>query len=159
MVGRSVIDRSRVISLRHAGKRPADIVRETGFDRKFVYRWVSVADSTNDPTDKARSGRPRKLTAPAVAKVRAMLKGKKGRSLRKVAKLYEERKHVKISYSTVRVAALETGLKPYHRKKSLCSANGIAGGASNLLTSTETPIGVTSCSRTKRPSSCLALRT
>jgi transposase len=112
MTRRSVIDRSRVIQLHNEGKIPAEIIRITKFSRKFVARWVAAAQ---DPTDKPRPGSPSKLSQSDRVTIRAMLKGKKGRSTRKVAALFSERKHKPISHVLVHSIARDSGLKPYRK--------------------------------------------
>jgi transposase len=106
-------DRIRVISLRDDGLHEAEIIRRTGFTRDFVRRWMSA----DDASDKPRGGRPRKLTPPVVRTIRAHMKGKKGRSSRKVARIIEARHNLQLSYRSVQKAARMAGLSPYHRRK------------------------------------------
>lgn len=102
-------DRYQVINLRKDGKSLAEIQRLTGFTLMFVRRWAAAADQGRGADDKPRSGRPRKLTPPTIAKVKRMMNLKKRQSLRKVgAKL-------NLHPTTVRRAARKAGLKPYRR--------------------------------------------
>jgi transposase len=113
MTWRSVLDRSRVILLFQSGQSISAIVRSTGFERSFVKRWAR----RDSPDDRPRAGTPVKLTAPLVRTVGAMMKGKKNRSTRRVAKLIQERKNVVISKSSVHRAAKKAGLTSYKRQK------------------------------------------
>jgi transposase len=111
MSRRSEDDRFRVIALSAAGSSKASISRQTGFSRAFVSRWFGQ----HDVSDASRSGPPVKLTPPVQRTVRALLKGKKGRSTRKVLRLLMERKRVRLSHESIRKAAIAAGLKAYHR--------------------------------------------
>jgi transposase len=113
MVRRSDRDRARVIGLSAEGKSVLEIIRATGFTKDFVRRW-SGRDGT---TDQERAGRPVKLTPPVARTVVAMMKGKKGRSTRRVAKLLSERKNIHLSHMTVRTAAKRAGLSSYKRQQ------------------------------------------
>jgi transposase len=66
----SQLDRTRVIGLAAQGLPPADIIKTTGLNRSFVYRWASRVTTTDAP----RSGRPLKLTKPVVKRVRRLMK-------------------------------------------------------------------------------------
>jgi transposase len=117
MVARSFQDRIRVIDLRNQGRRPQQIIDATGFEKRFVFRWCRAADNGRDASDQPRSGRPRKLTPAVVRIVRAHMKGRKGRSSRKVARIMEARHQVRLSASSVQRAAKLAGLRPYRRPK------------------------------------------
>jgi transposase len=108
-----VIQRSRVIQLFNQGKSKAEIIRQTHFSRPFVDRWVAAAKDGRGPVDKHRPGSPRKLSQSDRVTIRAMLKGKQGRSTRKVAALFTARKHKTVSRESIRAVAKQTGLKPY----------------------------------------------
>jgi transposase len=108
---RAKLDRARVVNLFRDGKSIAEIVRVTGFTKKFVLRWAH-RDSVQD---QQHPGRPRKLSPALVKTVGAMMKGKTRRSTRRVAVLLAERKHVNVSHHTVYRAAKQIGLKPYKR--------------------------------------------
>jgi transposase len=110
---RSELDRARVIALFHDGVTIAEIVRRTGFERKFVRRWAGRGSTLEND----RSGRPSKVTPPLVHTVRAMMKGKKGRSTRRVSALLKERKNLDISRRLVGKIAKDAGLKPYKRRQ------------------------------------------
>lgn len=117
---RSVVDRARVIALSSEGKSITNIVRHTGFDRQFVTRWFR----TDSASEKQRPGRPTKITPALTRTVRAMMKGKKGRSTRRVSALLKERKNIDLSRDTVGIIAKRSGLKPYKRQqKPLLTAN------------------------------------
>jgi transposase len=113
------------MTLCNARHNEAQIVRETGFTRDVVRRWMLAADSGRDASDKPRSGAPPKLTPPVVRMVRAHMKGKRGRSSRKVAKIIEARHRIQLSSTSVWRAARQAGLKPYTRppKPLLTAAN------------------------------------
>jgi transposase len=113
MSHRSEDDRFRVIGLSAAGKTKTAIIRERGFSKDFVYRWYG----RRDPKDAPHPGRPAKLTPPVVQTVRALMKGKKQRSKRKVAKILEEKKHIVLSHESVRTAAHRAGLTAYHKRQ------------------------------------------
>jgi transposase len=112
----STIQRSQVIQLFNDGKSAAEIVRLTKFSRPFVDRWVAAAKEGRQPVDKPRPGSPRKLNQTDRLYIRAMLKGKKGRSTRKVAALFTARKHKAVSHESIRAVARQAGLKPYVKK-------------------------------------------
>jgi transposase len=111
----SAIQRSRVIQLFNEGKSQAEIVRQTNFSREFVKRWVAAAEDGRGPADQPRPGSPRKLSQTDRVTIRAMLKGKQGRSTRKVAALFTARKHKAVSRESIRSVAKQAGLKPYVR--------------------------------------------
>jgi transposase len=106
-----------VLLLRKDGHGEAEIMRRTGFSRCFVRRWMSASDQHEDASDRPRSGRPRKLVPPVTRLVRAHMKGKKGRSSRKVAQIMAARDNINLSYRSVQRAARLAGLSPYHRAK------------------------------------------
>src|SRR4051794_5467704 len=109
MAHRSEADRIAVIALRHDGLSPAAIKRRTGFSREFIRRWISAADQRRSASDRPRSGRPPKLTPPVVRMVRAHMKGRLGRSCRKVAKIMQARHNIKLGHVSVRTAARRAG--------------------------------------------------
>ena len=120
MVRRSNLDRARVVGLFSVGKTISEIIRATGFTKDFVRRWAK----RQSIDDSKRIGRPVKLTPAVVRTVSAMMKGKKGRSMRRVAKLLKERKNIVLSPTTVRIAAKRAGLTSYKRQqKPLLSDN------------------------------------
>ena len=122
--------RAQVVGLAAEGHSIAEIVRKTGFHRSFVKRWYR-RESTQD---RPRSGRPTKLTANTMGKVRGLMKvwsgriltaatkdhltcvkGKKDRSVRRVAALLRERYGIHLSNASVFRAARAAGLKSYLR--------------------------------------------
>jgi transposase len=113
MSHRSEADRFRVIALSAAGRTKTAVIRETGFSKDFVYRWYG----RTDPKDAPHPGRRPKLTPPVIQTVKALMKGKKRRSTRKVAKVLDEKKHIVLSRESVRVAAHRAGLKAYHKQQ------------------------------------------
>ena len=70
MSRKTTADRWAVISWHKEGLTVADISRKTGFDRRFISRWIkkfeNIADSA-DVEEGSRTGRPRKRT-PSVEK-------------------------------------------------------------------------------------------
>jgi len=121
MVHRTTEDRLRVIGLAAAGRTKTQIRRETGFNACFVNRWFG----RTDPADAPHPGRPTKLDPPTVHTVRALMKGKKQRSTRKVSALLRERKGLELSRMTVWRAARRANLTAYHKqRKPLLTADG-----------------------------------
>jgi transposase len=112
MVQRSEEDRLRVVALSAVGETKTSIIRKTGFPKSFVYRWFGRRDTKDAP----RPGRAKKLTPQVLHMVKAMMKGKRQRSTRKVTKLLAERKGIELSRELVRQAAKAGGLKAYHRR-------------------------------------------
>ncbi len=100
MPPRSFEDRTRVILLRRDGHGEAEIIRRTGFSRRFVRRWMAASNNHEDASDRPRTGRPRKLVPAVIHTVRAHMKGKKGRSSRKVAKLIAARHNINLTTGT-----------------------------------------------------------
>ena len=113
MVRRSEQDRLRVMGLSAAGWTQTRIVRETGFPCKFVRTWFG----RTNPEDAPHPGRPPKLIPPVLRTVRAVTKGKRGRSTRKTAAVLREKKHISLSHMSVWTAARRAGLASYHKPK------------------------------------------
>jgi len=112
MVKRSDLDRFRVIDAARKGLSVAAIVRQTRLLEDFVRRWAT----RTSVADKPRTGRPRKVTKELVKKVKKTMEGRHRRSLRKVAAQLSA-SVARIAYTTVRHAAQQAGLKPYHKPK------------------------------------------
>ena len=117
MVHRSTADRHQVITYHNDGLSNADIARKTGFDKRFIARWVNRAKEGLPIDDNKRSGRPRKRTNVVEKKVEAEMSGKRKRSSRVVARDLKRQKVADISYRTVQRAAHNRGLKPFKRPK------------------------------------------
>ena len=55
-------DRGAVITLHKQGLTPAEICGKTGFDHRFVKRWIAKHNDSGSLDDAKRAGRPRKLS-------------------------------------------------------------------------------------------------
>src|SRR6187401_134732 len=55
-------DRGAVITLHKQGLTPAEICGKTGFDHRFVKRWIAKHNGSGSLDDAKRAGRPRKLS-------------------------------------------------------------------------------------------------
>jgi transposase len=105
-------DKLTVIQSSKAGRSLRLIQQQTGFGPHFIRTWYGRKSVER----KAGSGRPTKLTAAVVKKVKKAMFGQRRRSLRKVSsKLKSE--GVDIGHVSVRTAAKKAGLKPYHRTR------------------------------------------
>ena len=62
MSRRAPEDRGAVITLHKQGLTPAEICRKTGFDHRFVKRWIAKHNDSGSLDDAKRAGRPRKLS-------------------------------------------------------------------------------------------------
>ena len=70
MSRKTTADRWAVISWHKEGLTVADISRKTGFDRRFINRWIKKFENCGDSAvvdDGSRTGRPRKRS-PSVEK-------------------------------------------------------------------------------------------
>lgn len=115
MVRRTEQDRWTVVTWYEEGLSVADICYKTGFDRRFVKRWVEKHEAGESIEDAKRSGRPRKRSTRLEAMIERKMRGKRRRSSRVIARDLKRHKITDISYSTVQRAAHNRGLRPYRR--------------------------------------------
>jgi transposase len=111
MVNRKESDRIRVIGLAQAGKTVAQIVRETGFERRFVTRW-HLRETVSDQPGR---GRKKKVTPKLVQSVKRLMDRRNRQSVRKTAAVLSGRGIAHVSRETVRRVAHEAGLSAYKR--------------------------------------------
>lgn len=109
-------DRQKVMQLRMEGYTPAQIVRLTKLDRKFVYRSIEKAHDYGNLQDRPKGRPEKKLTPQVIARVRAEMKGKSDKSTRKVSQKLKS-KGIDLGRESVRKAAHATGMKPFHHMK------------------------------------------
>src|SRR6187431_2343688 len=79
-------DRWAVISWHKQGLTTAAICRTTGFDRRFVTRWISKYNDSGSLTDAERAGRPRALSKSVERTVEKKMRRKRHRSSRVIAR-------------------------------------------------------------------------
>jgi len=115
MVRRTDEDRWSVIGLHKQGLSVAEIQRETGFDRRFIKRWISRHESNEPIQDQKRGGRPQKLSEQVERVIERKMRGKRRRASRVIARDLKRRKIADVSYVTVQKAAHNRGLRPYKR--------------------------------------------
>lgn len=99
------------------GLTVADIAHKTGFDRRFIDRWIQKFEA-GDPIEEGKhTGRPRKRTRRVEQAIELTMRGKRRRSSRVVARDLKRRKIADISYMTVQRAAHGRGMRPYKQRK------------------------------------------
>ncbi len=113
-------DRLLVVAKYLEGKSRAQIVRETQFNKRFVYRWIDAYE-TNDhqpgwELDQPRRKGKRKLTESEKKEVLKYTR-KRHKSTRVVAQELKEEKGIDVSYKTVGRTFVESGFKPLHRQR------------------------------------------
>ena len=116
MSRRSVADRWTVITWHKEGLTVPEIYYKTGFDQRFIRRWISRFESGAAIQDSDRTGRPRKRTTKVEQIIERKMRGKRRRSSRVVARDLKRQKIVDISYSTVQRGAHARGLRPFRRR-------------------------------------------
>jgi len=79
-------DRGAVVFLHKDGLTTAEICRKTGFDRRFVTRWISRYNDSGSLDDAASAGRKRKLSKSVERTVEKKMRGKRRRSSRVIAR-------------------------------------------------------------------------
>jgi transposase len=117
MVRRSTADRWAVVSWHKEGLTVGGICRKTGFDHRFVTRWVEKFERGDPIEDEKRSGRPKKLSKTKEIEVERKLTRKRRHSSRVVARDLKRFKVADISYKTVQRTAKNRGLRSYRRGK------------------------------------------
>lgn len=120
--------RKLAIELRKQGLTSEEIKRDYGFNISFTNRWWGRHLRGESLQDRPRSGRPKKLSKPNVAKVKALLKRKVGGSVRKARTNLQASTGVSVSHETVwrtgrranlkfRIRVKKPALKPQHKAK------------------------------------------
>ena len=120
MSRRASADRWTVIMWHKEGLPIADICPKTGFERRFVSRWIKKFEKSecgDGMEDAKHTGRPRKRTPKVERAVESKMRGKRRRSSRVVARDLKRQKIADISYTTVQRAAPDRGLRPFRRPK------------------------------------------
>ena len=72
-------DRGAVITLHKQGLTPAEICGKTGFDHRFVKRWIAKHNDSGSLDDAKRAGRPRKLSKSVELTVERKMREKRRR--------------------------------------------------------------------------------
>ena len=96
---------------------PADICHKTGFDRRFVTRWISKYNESGSVDDVERAGGPRKLSTRVKRTVETKMRGHKRRSSRVVARELKRQKIADVSYRTVQRTVRRRGLHAFKQRK------------------------------------------
>ena len=117
MVRRPDADRWAVVTLFREGLTPVEIVRRTGFDFRFVTRWIRQFKMTGTVNDKPRPGRKRKRTPAVEQEVVELMRGKRKRSCRVVARMLKDRGVATVQRDTVLRAAHAQHLRPYRLQR------------------------------------------
>ena len=84
--------RSRAIGMLQGGMAQGAVARETGLSRRTINKWWRIFFKGEKLTDKPRSGRPSRLNRMAKI-VCAKAEGKRGQSVRKLAKRLTRKGH------------------------------------------------------------------
>ena len=79
-------DRGAVVFLHKEGLTTAEICRRTGFDPRFVTRWISRYNDSGSLDDAGGAGRKRKLSKSVERTVEKKMRGKRRRSSRVIAR-------------------------------------------------------------------------
>ena len=82
----------------------ADISRKTGFERRFVSRWIKKFEKSecgDGMEDAKHTGRPKKRISKVERAVESKMRGKRRRSSRIVARDLKRQKIADIGYKTV----------------------------------------------------------
>ena len=116
MSRRTAADRWSVITLHNKGLTVAEIQRDTGFERRFISRWIDKFESGDTIEDGKRTGRPRKRTNKVEQIIERKMRGKRRRSSRVIARDLKRQKIANISHMTVQRAAHDRGLRPFRRR-------------------------------------------
>jgi len=93
----------------------ADISRKTGFERRFVSRWIKKFENSecgDGMEDAKHTGRPRKRTPKVERAVESKMRGKRRRSSRIVARGLKRQKIADISYTMIVAYAHSDGPRP-----------------------------------------------
>ena len=113
-------DRWAVISWHQEGLTVADISRKTGFDRRFISRWIKKFENSSVSAaveEGSRTGRPRKRSPSVEKAVERKMRGKRRRSSRVIARELKRQRIADISFMTVQRAAHHSGLRPFRCPK------------------------------------------
>jgi transposase len=102
--------------LHNKGLTVAEIQRDTGFERRFISRWIDKFESGDTIEDGKRTGRPRKRTNKVEQIIERKMRGKRRCSSRVIARDLKRQKIANISHMTVQRAAHDRGLRPFRRR-------------------------------------------
>ena len=91
-------DRGAVVTLHKQGLTPAEICCKTGFDHRFVKRWIAKHNASSSLDDAKRAGRPRKLSKSVELTVERKMREKRRRSSRVIARELKRQKVCDVSY-------------------------------------------------------------
>jgi transposase len=110
-------DRGAVITLHKQGLTPAEICGKTGFDHRFVKRWIAKHNGSGSLDDAKRAGRPRKLSKSVEWTVERKMRKKRRRSSRVIARELKRQKVCDVSYMTVQRTVRRRGLRAFKQQK------------------------------------------
>ena len=113
MSHRPAEDRGAVVFLHNEGLTTAEICRRTGFERRFVTRWISRYNDSGSLNDAAGAGRKRKLSK----SVEWKMKRKRHHSSRVIARELKKQKVVDVSHMTVQRTMHRRGLHAFKQRK------------------------------------------
>ena len=91
-------DRGAVITLHKQGLTPAEICCKTGFDHRFVKRWIAKHNDSGSLDDAKRAGRPKKLSKSVEWTVERKMRKKRRHSSRVIARELKRQKVCDVSY-------------------------------------------------------------
>ena len=109
-------DRGAVVFLHKDGLTTAEICRKTGFDRRFVTRWISRYNDSGSLDDAAGAGRKRKLSKSVERTVEKKMRGKRRRSSRVIARELKKQKVADVCYVTVQRTMHRRDLRPRDKR-------------------------------------------
>ena len=110
-------DRGAVVFLHKDGLTTPEICRMTGFDRRFVTRWISRYNDSGSLDDAAGAGRKRKLSKSVERTVEKKMRGKRRRSSRVIARELKKQKVADVSYVTVQRTMHRRDLHAFRQRK------------------------------------------
>ena len=110
-------DRGAVVFLHKEGLTTAEICRKTGFDPRFVTRWISRYNDSGSLDDAAGAGRKRKLSKSVERTVEKKMRRKRRRSSRVVARELKKQKVADVSYMTVQRTMHRRDLHAFRQRK------------------------------------------
>lgn len=110
-------DRFKAHRLLAQGKSQKSVAAILKRSRHFVQNVEKRFDARADFKDFDRSGRPKKLSSGDEKRLVKEVKGKKGKSLRRVSAQFKSNEGKKVSRETIRVTLKKSGLFPHRRRK------------------------------------------
>lgn len=108
--------RLKVIQLHGKGLSNSTIARRLSIDTRTVQYTIQRFNESGSVKDRARTGRPKKLSAGDRARLLKKVKGRERQSSRKTSASFKSTKSGKVSKDTIRRNIRSAGLIP-HRKK------------------------------------------